>query len=105
MALVRLFLPSTNPLLKRVGRKSKNARISRRQVQKADKALRSSAGPSPLTQAIQTSKPLAAVAAEAVAYQERKPSLSCQALAISGNARAKARPCLFFFDREVFLVA
>src|SRR5216683_1705580 len=89
MALVRLFFPSTKPLLKRVGRKSKNARISRRQLRKADKALRSSAGPWLLTRVIQASKPLAAVEASAVSYQERRSSLSCQALPISGNRRAK----------------
>ena len=84
-ALVRLFLPSTKPLLKRVGRKAKKARISCRQSRKADKAVRSSAGPSPLTRAIHVSSEAAAVEAEAVAYQVRKASLSCQAAAISGN--------------------
>src|SRR5229473_7177702 len=94
MALVRLFLPSTKPLLKRVGRKSKKARISCRQLRKADKAVRISLGPCPLTLAIQRSKSRAAVEAEVVAYQVRKASLSCHAMAISGKARAKAaREC------------
>src|SRR5579884_4090592 len=88
-ALVRVFLPSTKPLVRRVGRKSKKARISRRQLRKADKALRNSLGPSALTVAIQLSNCAAAVAAEAVAYQVRKASLSCQAAAISGKAAAK----------------
>jgi hypothetical protein len=89
-----IVLPSTKPFLKRVGKKSKNARISCRQSRKADKALRNAAGPSRLTVAIQASNSVAAVAAEVVAYQVRRSSLSCQATAISGNAWAKvAREC------------
>src|SRR5947209_20489182 len=87
MAFVRLFLPETSPLLNRVGRKSKKARISRRQLRKADKALHISAAPSRLTLAIQASNPLAAVAAEEFAYLERKSSLSWQAPAIYGMSR------------------
>src|SRR5205085_5097953 len=90
----RLFFPSTKPLERRVGRKSKKARISRRQVRKADKALRISLGPSALTAAIQSSNSAAAVAAEVVAYQVRKASLRGPAVAISGKAGASvARLC------------
>src|SRR6266851_6526899 len=103
-ALVRLFLPSTKPLERRVGRKSKNARISRRQLRKADKALRNSLGPWRLTAAIHLSKPVAAVAAEASAYQVRKASLSSHALPISGKADAKvALLCSSSADRSSWL--
>src|SRR5260370_40835201 len=104
VALVRLFLPYTKPLLQRVGKKSKKASISWRQSRKADKAVRNSAGPSRLTQAIHPSNSAAAVATEAVAYQVRKASLRCQATAISGKARAKvARVCSSSAERSSWL--
>src|SRR5215469_8106348 len=83
--LVRLFLPSTKPLERRVGRKSKKARIFRRQVRKADKALRSSLGPSRLTVAIQASKSASSVVEEAVAYQVRKASFFGNELATTSR--------------------
>jgi hypothetical protein len=76
------------------GQEIKERQISCRQSRKADKALRSSAGPSRLTVAIQASNSMAAVVAVVVAYQVRKASLRCQASAISGKAAAKvARAC------------
>src|SRR5437879_12275920 len=89
MALVRLFLPSTKPLLKRTGKQSKKAIIAWRQLRKAERALRSCAGPWRWTAAIQVSKPVTALQEEAVSYQVRKSSLSCQALPISGKVWAK----------------
>src|SRR6266496_1689088 len=81
-----------------------HAKISCRQLRKADKALRISAGPSLVTLAIQTSKSRVEGAVEVVAYQVRNASLRCQATAISGNARAQAaRECSSSVERSSWL--
>lgn len=88
-ALVRLFLPSTNPFeIRYSGKKEKNARISSRQLRKAERASRISEGPSFSTLAIQQSKPAAALDALAVKYQLLKSSFKLQACATSGNCSA-----------------
>src|SRR6266446_4616441 len=83
---------------------SKKARISCRQLRKADRALCSSVGPKRLTAVVQRSRPAAAVEAEASAYQVRSASLSPHALPISGKAAAKvALLCWSSADRSSWL--
>lgn len=102
-ALVRFFLPSTHPLEMRMGRNGKKARISFRQLGKAESVLRNGSDPSWRPLAIQTSSCWAAVVTLAVAYHVRNASFHGQAVSSTGNGFPMAvRSCACSSVRSSF---